>query len=263
MIIWSLESTWELVLPPSRPCENQLKIINGYISKLNPKKICVAILGSTPEFRDLIFELGIKNTYVFDKSSDFYEKMSTQRVYNNQEQYINGDWLYTLRNYKNYFDVVLSDLTAGNIDYSNREIFYNLIKDCLKSEGLFIDKYLSNKYGLISLAEIREKYSKKPINLRTVNDFSCEAIFCSELQSQTGIIDTTKIYSQLSSAFHDNKRLLKFIELSHYITPNDCVWYYGDSRIKYINGLELISKTTLYKTAYENRAWIYVWKKNK
>lgn len=259
MKIWSKDSDWEYVLPPSRPNKFQLDIVEDRI-KLLPCDAKVAILGSTPEFRDLAYQMEISNIYIFDKSVDFYQKSSKMRVYNNSEILIKGDWLETLGNYKGCFDLILSDLTAGNIEYGKRSLFYQLIGLALKKDGIFIDKYLTNEQGVLTLDEIEKKYSTIPINLATVNDFSCEAIFCSELQKAFGIIDTTMIYKQLSQRFCKNERLLKFIELAHYITPEECIWYYG-KEIDYIDDLTLEVRKTLVGTAYENRAWIYIWKK--
>lgn len=260
MKIWSSVSDWELVLPPSRPNAFQLDNIKNIIKNL-PKKSNIAILGSTPEFRDLLFECGFYNIYIFDKSIDFFQKMSSQRIYNNSEVLITGDWVETLKKYDGHFDVILSDLTSGNVQYSKRKLFYKLIEKCLKKDGLFIDKYLTNEYGLLSLDEIENKYSHLPINLNTINDFSCEAIFCSELQEELQVVDTTQIYQLLYKRFSKNERIKKFVDLAHYITPDSCCWYYGKKKVYYIENLLLLHKFPLINTAYENRAWLYIWQK--
>jgi len=262
MKIWSHDSTWNLVLPPSRPNDFQLSIIKNKIKSL-PYDANVAVLGSTPEFRDLLFETNISNIYVFDKSIEFYKKMSSQRIYDNAEIFVSGNWLETLNGFNSYFDMVLSDLTAGNIEYEMRREFYRLIIRLLKENGCFIDKHLTNENGLLTLNEIQFKYSNLPVNLATVNDFSCEAIFCSELQAIPEVIDTTRIYRLLNKCFHKNKRLQKFVELAHLITPRDCFWYYGKSNIDYVEDMELEYKSTLSNTVYQNRAYVYIWRKKK
>jgi hypothetical protein len=261
MKIWSKHSTWDFVLPPSRPDDFQLGLIRETVLKYDSSTICVGILGSTPEFRDLLYELNVKNIIVFDKSEDFYKKMSDYRIYTNSEIFVKGNWLNTLPEYNNYFDILLSDLTAGNVPYSERKKFYSLIAQSLKSNGRFIDKYLTNENGLLSLNEIDRKYSNLSINFININNFSCEAIFCSELQKEKAIIDTTCIYKKLKNRFQDNKRILKFIELAHFITPENCVWYYGKDSTDYID-LSLEKKCDLVKnSAYYDRAWLFFWKK--
>ena len=261
MKIWSKTSDWDLVLPPSRPNDFQLGLIRDKLSKYDLSTIHVGVLGSTPEFRDLLCELKIKTVVVFDKSIDFYKKMSDYRTYDNQEIFINGNWLDALPQYTAYFDILLSDLTAGNISYVERKKFYTLIANSLKINGMFIDKYLTNENGLLSLDEIEQKYNKLSTNLINVNNFSCEAIFCSELQNESEIIDTTKIYDKLKNRFINNKKILKFVELAHLVTPENCVWYYGKDKIDYVTDLSLVQKIDLPETVYYNRAWLYFWGK--
>jgi len=170
--IWSSESDWDLVLPPSRPNEYQLDIIRKIVSERKSDDLKVAILGCTPEFRDLLCELGVEHIYLFDKSVDFYQKMSTYRIFDNAEIFVQGNWLDTLPNFFRFFDFVLSDLTAGNVDYSNRKKFHELIENVLSPRGVFIDKNLTNEKGLITIADIAHKYEQLPVNLSTVNDFS-------------------------------------------------------------------------------------------
>ena len=52
MLDWNSFNTWHLVLPPSRPDHLQLNRISDALTNKN-KNQPIAILGSTPEFRDL------------------------------------------------------------------------------------------------------------------------------------------------------------------------------------------------------------------
>ena len=91
-----------------------------------------------------------------------------------------------------------------------------------------MDKVLTHNIPHISLASIKDKYEKLPINLSTVNNFNCETLFCSELLCDE-IIDTTKFYQILSKTYNNSSKITKFIEKCKLITPEDCVWYYGKS----------------------------------
>jgi hypothetical protein len=187
--------------------------------------------------------------------------MSLLKAYDNNENFIMGDWLETLNKFNNSFDMVLSDLTAGNLEYEKRKQFYSLIVNSIKGGGFFIDKYLTNEKGLLTIDEIENKYVNFPINLVTANDFSCEAIFCSELQKKVEIIDTTKVYQFLNEYFSRNKRIQKIIDLAHYVTPEGCCWYYGKSKTDYIENMSLECRYTLSDTVYQDRAYIYIWEK--
>src|ERR1022692_4429338 len=193
---WDRMQSWDLVLPPSRPDELELgRIMQATAHKIRDEP--VGILGSTPEFRDLLYEAGFTSIYVLERNPTFFEHVTAQRIFRNQENIVIGDWLDVLPSYPRYFSLILSDLTAGNISYTNRTKFYASIAAALAPGGLFIDKVLTNENGQITMPELEVKYSKLPLNLQTANYFSCEAVFCSELQLQSEVMDTTVIYSQL------------------------------------------------------------------
>jgi hypothetical protein len=117
-------------------------------------------------------------------------------------------------------------LTSGNVDYADRAHFYELVEDSLLPGGLLFDKVLTNEKPLLTLAEIASAYAWIPLNIQSVNYFSCEALFCSELIAERGIVDSSAFYDRLSSVLL-TRRLQKVIEAAQLITPRDCIWYYG------------------------------------
>lgn len=222
----NISSNWEYVLPPSRPSTEELIRIQTILCNID-RECPIAVLGSTIEFRNLLHELNFQNITIFEKNKDFYEWTKCWIAYDtDNENVVWGDWLDTIGEYKNHFMMILSDLTMGNIPYDKRSHFYEKIYNALLPEGYFVDKVLMNDIPLISLKQILEQYECLPINLLTVNRFSCEALFCSELLKE-GIIDTSKFYLKLYSEFANSKKMLKFLEKCHLITPEKCVWYYG------------------------------------
>lgn len=222
---WDLMTDWHLVLPPSRPSATQLVRIRSQIDSF-PKNKPIAILGSTPEFRDLVHECGFSQIYVLDKNATFYRSMCTARVYRNAEQFVEGDWFNTLGTFRGKFSVILSDLTSGNISYESRKTFYDLITDALCEGGLFLDKVLTHSSPHLSLEEIIRKYSQLPLNLLHINYFSCEALFCSELLDRRLLVDSSFSYSMLDEVVK-NERVRRFVQKSKLITPPGCVWWYG------------------------------------
>jgi len=256
---WSLMKNWDLVIPPSRPSLEQLQYLTSFakgINKANP----VAVLGSTMEFRDLLYELEFKNIYVFDWNEKFHNQTSRTRVYNNKEIFIHGNWIDTLQNYQNRFSLILSDLTSGNIAYEYRAKFYLDIENALMEQGHFYDKLLIHD-NLININSLIRKYQTAPINNSSVNYFSCEFLFCSELLAPTKKVDTTKIYQQLIEMC-DNLRIRKFIELCKVITPEGFVWYYGKTwnelKLDYCKTLIKINELEDFKTSpYFKRAKLF------
>lgn len=225
MIDWNSFNTWHLVMPPSRPDEMQLSRISILIENFD-RQMPVAVLGSTPEFRDLYHKMGFKNIYVFDKNIIFYNSMKQLMTYAKcNEQFICGDWLDTLPQYSNKFSVILSDLTLGNLNYDVRDRFYSYINKALSWEGIFIDKILIHDHFL-NVEQLLQAYEKKPLNLKTANYFNCQMLFCSQLIQINEMVDTTQIYQYLGS-LHQYAWLPKLLELTKKITPSDCIWYYG------------------------------------
>ena len=88
--------------PPSRPAYWQIEIMRRFLRTRNRREP-VAVLGSTPEFRDLLAEMGFGNVYIFENNLRFYKRMKQFRCYENQEHLVRGDWLQTLPDYANTF----------------------------------------------------------------------------------------------------------------------------------------------------------------
>ncbi|MFC0242621.1 hypothetical protein [Rhodopseudomonas telluris] len=190
------------------------------------KESPVAVLGSTPEFRDLLCDCGFRNVFVIDKNQEFHERMNHMRIFRNEEVFVCGDWIDVLGSYEAMFSLVLSDLTSGNVAYCDRARFYELIDGSLSRGGWFIDKVLTNERKLISIEHIEAYYADSPINLQSANRFSCEAIFCSELQLENEMIDTSEIYRRLEVRL-PGRRFMALCELAKRVTPPGCRWYYG------------------------------------
>ena len=263
---WERMVTWQLVLPPSRPDALDLERARMLLERV-PRNHPVGVLGSTPEFRDLLGQMGFTTVYVLDRSSVFLQAMTGLRAYQNSEIHVLGDWLDTLPGLEGMFAVILSDLTAGNISYSQRADFYANIANALRPGGLFIDKNLTNPDGLIPLDDIKHKYAFAPVNLQTANYYSCEAIFCSELQAEDEQIETSAIYNKLEDALK-GPRFERLIQAATTITPLDCLWYYGRSwsliAKTYCPDLELITRYDLEASQpYYKRAHQYVWVRRK
>src|SRR5579864_3002333 len=112
-----------MVLPPSRPDTWQLTAI---AKLLNPmaRNGHIAVLGSTPEFRDLLAEMQFENIHIFERNEAFHHLVSKERIYQNPEFLVWGNWLDTLHSVATGYAAILSDLTSGNIDYVNRAHLY-------------------------------------------------------------------------------------------------------------------------------------------
>ncbi len=222
---WSLMTNWNYLFPPSRPSKNQLDSITELCKEIDPISN-IAVLGSTVEFRDLLFELGFTNIYIFERNLEFYKSTKSIRIYNNYENLIEGDWLDTIEKYPNIFSLILSDLTSGNIPYEKRKKFYQDIENSLQNRGIFYDKVLTHSNVFLNSDYLIEKYKNLPLNWIEVNRFSCEMLFCSDLLRINEVVDTNLFYSLIESRT-SNPRIEQFVKLSKIITPLNFIWYYG------------------------------------
>lgn len=222
---WSKMTHWDLVLPPSRPGAWQLDTIRAHTASID-RDCPVAILGSTPEFRDLLFNEGFRDVFVFERDRRFFKAASAMRACQTREHIVWGDWRTTLAKPQPRFAVVLSDLTSGNIQYEDRGAFYSDVASMLEPGGLFVDRLLAHDRPHLELEALGTKYQRLPLNLATVNDFSCEVMFCSTLLSLQNRVDTTVFYDELRSRFA-HPTLVRLTALCQVITPPDAVWWYG------------------------------------
>ncbi len=221
---WENMMEWAFVTPPSRPAKWQLDSIRvtiGHIDRTKP----VGVLGSTPEFRDLLAEMRFAEIHVLERNELFHERLRELRIHNNEETVLWGDWLETLPGIRNKFSLLLSDLTSGNIPYEKRGMFYDFVSRALGPGGLFIDRVLTHPIAHERLDTLDAKYSDEPLNLLTVNNFSCEYLFCSELLERQ-VLDSTEFYKLLEQRFR-NERLRRFLDECKRVTPEDCLWWYG------------------------------------
>jgi hypothetical protein len=204
----------------------------------------IAILGSTPEFRDLLADLHFDNIHIFERNLGFYRATTRDRIHQNKEFVVPGHWPESLNSTQTRYAAILSDLTSGNVDYTERERFYTAIAHVLEDTGLFLDRILCHSIPHETLDALSQKYDQLPINLLTVNRFSCEFLFCSELLRINNTVDTDQCYFLLRKELQ-SRRLQKFLELCPLITPEGCVWWYGrswrDLAPDYEKHLEIIS----------------------
>jgi len=222
---WAKFTTWQCVKPPSRPDKWQLEICRKILLNMS-KSVNVAVLGSTLEYRELLAELGSINVFVFDKNKNFYNYITEFSKQTLKENFVEGDWFETLKNYIGYFNVILSDLTSGNISYDQREIFYQRVTESMSEESVFFDRILTKPIPFLNLQELIKKYKDLSVSIDTVNSFNCEVLFCSTLLDNADqIVDTTFFYDYLLDL--NIPKITEFVKNCYDVTPRDCIWWYS------------------------------------
>ena len=224
---WNDQRHWELMLPPGRPSAAQLTFFRSALLRA-PALSRVAVLGATPELRDLCVDIGIDETYVFDRNARFVVSMDRLRVYPNApETVVIGDWSESLRRFPGVFDAVLSDLTLGNVAYEARDAFLDSVAASLADGGLYIDKVLTNAPGYLSLNALDRAYRAAPLNLPSMNSFSSHYFFASELAETHGVVDVARSAAVLRRRFETEPRLARMLDGALRLTTENGLWHYG------------------------------------
>lgn len=136
-----LAYTWTNNVPPSRPSINELCFYRKYLDKIREVKrepIRLLVLGSTPEFRDWGFEECLDITVV-DKSKDYYDTISRELRHKNiKENLVISRWEEMV--FSEEFDLIVGDLSIGNIEKERVDDFVGAIYSALNYGGYFLGK---------------------------------------------------------------------------------------------------------------------------
>ena len=226
--VWSAHRSWFLVRPPSRPATWQLHVIRSWLAALRLEGE-VAILGSTPEFQDLISEFEGLRPVLIDRCAEFSGHVRHQRRRRDRHgaspELIVGDWTEVLEQCQSRFVAVLSDLTSGNIPYVERNRHYAAVAASLRTGGLFADRVLTRESPLRSRRAVYEKFEGRSIGIESLNELNCELLFTSDLHSG----DELRIEPMLAAARREwtTESGQAFLDGLELITPSGGTWWYG------------------------------------
>lgn len=136
-------SQWKLFTEPFRPSKQDMSIyaslINAHIQAINNPTI--VILGSTPELRDLCIAYSLQydaRILCVEMMKDIYYAFKQLMNTDNQnEQLIEKNWL-NMNLPEKSVDIVVGDLTDGNINHEFKSMYYKQIHKSLKETGMYI-----------------------------------------------------------------------------------------------------------------------------
>jgi len=229
---WDAQTSWPYTLPPGRPSLFHIQqFYQSIVSRFPPSTragLHAAVLGSTPELRSLLFELGIEHITVIDHSALFYQRMSALPVTRSpSERFVNSDWVDALQRRPGHFDVIVSDLTSGNLPFNRRSVFYAAVARSLRNDGIFVDKLLTYPVRRLQIAALEHRFCHAPENLQSLSDFCNIAFFLVEYWPNHCIVCPDTIRSHLRERFASLPRLLWFVDHSRMLVPPKGRWFYG------------------------------------
>lgn len=228
----ALARSWSNFLSPCRPDKEDLEAIQEHLQRrISNGEPCgrLLILGSTPEFRDLIPQMGIDVTIIDQNQSmvDFMQRL--QLAPNSKETVVLEDWFSYLPKAEKQFDVILCDLTQSNIPYDKRQEFYRSVASALVPGGEFIDRIY--KYDEPDMCVPLESIAD-----RIKSSFGCDLVTMNEILYWLLISDRVLEHgtAQLGQLYHElvsidnDRRVRRAAEyLQEYLAPGSVTWWWG------------------------------------
>ncbi len=160
---------WKYYPVPARPSPSEIDFIRKRIIEKG-KDSTVLILGSTPEYRNMCGEIGVKVT-CFDFLKYNYEYLSDDVKHKPEEKFVEGNW--TDKAIKEKFDFILGDHV---IDVIKKQDAEKLLVNCskmLKKDGMLILRtYVREKGEKITPEQALEIYRKKQRKNKSINFLS-------------------------------------------------------------------------------------------
>ncbi len=168
---------WKLLRECARPSKQDIATIGKLVNEHIKKKLrpLIVILGATPEFRDLCAGYSLQygaHVICVELLESMYGGMGQlTTIKNKKEGVVYENWLDTkLPN--GVADIVMGDLTEGNIDTEFRDNYFHEMHRILKKGGLYISRttiYHNQKQDkpLLDKESIKkhiEKYRKDILN---------------------------------------------------------------------------------------------------
>jgi SAM-dependent methyltransferase len=186
----------------------------------------VAVLGSTPEYLDLVTQWGAREIYCLEASSAFHAAMEPLRRYPGSETVVEGDWLETLPSWRGVFDLILSDFTLGNVEYDEQPRLLSLIADSLTPDGRLIDRILTYRRPCYRYRDLARRFRSRPANLVTLNDFNAMWLFCGERVHAEQVVDASATYSWAARNY-PQAEIGWLVDNCARLSPRGSRWYYG------------------------------------
>jgi hypothetical protein len=256
---WDGFGSWDRVLPPNRPGTENVARIAQLIRPL-PKASRIAVLGTTVEYLDLLYLLEFRNVICIEKHLSFRDSANRLRWSPVHETLIEGDWLDVLPKYPSTFDLVLSDLTLGNLSYEMQPEFTHRIAESLTLNGRIIDRILTYRKPSTPYTALYNHFIAGPTNLTSANNFNARWLFCGERVRDCLRVDSSATYDWTAQQY-PHPAIGRLLSQCACLSPRGSVWHYGrdwgEVRKEYFRSLRQLAEFPEPRSSVY-RDWVYL-----
>lgn len=214
---WNLElaKVWHNFEAPSRPSDSEIEVYRKYFKEVKEKypNSKVLILGSTPEFRRLAYEEGLKTTIV-DWDKEYYEEISNEFSDSLKDQIKLNETLVESRwqdmNFNKGFHIVIGDLALGNVAPSEIQNVIERVYNSLEDQGYFLGKtILEFENRMQDYKEVLKKYYdiKKSAPFIKPYAYTMYALTINSYDKKNGKVDFQAIYQKVKDCYQ--KQIIK------------------------------------------------------
>ena len=193
-----LATIWTNNVAPSRPSHSEMCVYTRYLRWLQKElhsPIKLLVLGSTPEFRDWGYDENLI-VHVVDKSEEYYETVSREIRHKNLHEYLHiSSW--ENMSFDERFDIIIGDLSIGNIEPDKFDDFIINIEKALAPRGLFMGKSFiwSEDEPVKNPRQIVDEYNSS-IQIHPYTFINHQlGLYC--LDKTSFLIDFNKMYQEL------------------------------------------------------------------
>jgi len=158
----SVASQWGLFLPPARPSLSELVALEKILLEQKKKKLDlkIAILGSTPEYRDLCQTYEINYRCVDYNKENFLTLRNYLLHKDGDDKLVLSDWRKI--DFDEKFDVFMGDLSTTVTPVKDHDIVYqNIKRHCNPGALLLLKVVLREDNIVLTHTEIFSKYRKE------------------------------------------------------------------------------------------------------
>ncbi len=258
--------TWQRYKPPIRPSRYELAVFRRFLEqkiKENGKDTMVLILGSTPEFRDIINSKKL-TAYICDYNKKNYNSFKLLKKTKGKEVLIKQNWTKLKTDKK--FDLVFAEASLNVVKKSEVPKVLANVNNVIKEDGLFLAKtWMRKPKSSLSFKKILSMYRKQSKKYKDCHHFT-------DLYNLSYLYDVKKdsaslkhMYFKMKELYEKNmltkKEFNSFCGLAYETTPLEVYLPFKKDLSKIINKKMKLAEIIYTKPVCIDKFPIYVCKK--